>query len=153
VLEHREARNQPEILEDEPQGPAVRLDLGASELADFAPHDLERAVARQIFAEQEPEEGRFAGAARAREEHELALLDRERQIAQRVHAPAIHFRELVGFDHGNSSLRRSRSFTRLGFAFPPAAFMTWPTRKPNAAVRPVRYCVTASACGDSTRSI
>ena len=37
-----------------------------------------------------------------------------------------------------SSARLSSSLTRFGFAFPAAAFITLPTRKPNALVLPPR---------------
>src|SRR2546429_7022451 len=38
------------------------------------------------------------------------------------------------------SFSRSRSFTILGLAFPFEAFITCPTKKPNSASLPERYC-------------
>src|ERR1041385_5466422 len=57
--------------------------------------------------------------------------------------------------HGPSRRRRlkrdqpasaffSSSLTTFGLAFPWLAFMAWPTRNPNVAPRPPRYCATAS---------
>ena len=51
------------------------------------------------------------------------------------------------------SVRFSSSFTRFGFALPPAAFITCPTRKPNVVVLPPWYIATASAFFASTSAI
>ena len=41
-------------------------------------------------------------------------------------------------NHGRSSARRTSSLASLGLAFPPVAFITWPTRKPSTFVCPAR---------------
>ncbi len=82
-----------------------------------------------LLPEQQAQQRRLAGAARPGEEHELSLVDAQRQLAQGVHAAAVHLRDLLGFDHavslsGLSSTRRTLSLTRAGFGFPAIAFMT-----------------------------
>ena len=52
-----------------------------------------------------------------------------------------------------SSARFSSSLTRFGFALPPAAFITCPTRNPNVVALPPWYIATASAFFASTSAI
>src|SRR6185295_2449305 len=84
VLEDREARNQAEVLEDEPERSAVVLDLMAGQIAEATAVDLENSFARQVLPEQQPQEGRLPGPTRAGQKEELALVDRQRQVVERV---------------------------------------------------------------------
>jgi hypothetical protein len=97
VLEDREARDQAEVLEDESDGAAVALNLRRAEVLEVAAGDLQIAFARQILAQQQPEQGRLAGAAGAGEKEELALVDGQREIAQRVDAAAVELRKMMSF--------------------------------------------------------
>jgi hypothetical protein len=141
VLEDAEPRNQPEVLEDEPECPAIALHLRRREIRKALAVDLQAALARQLFAEQQSQKRRLAGPARTRQEEEFALVDREREVAKRIDAPAIELGEVIGFYHATSaeewteepeysmgypasSPRLSSSFTLFGFALPPVAFIT-----------------------------
>src|SRR5262249_60774989 len=104
---------------------------------------------RELLPQQQPEEGRFARAARTGQEDEFSLVDAQRQIAHGVNASAVHLRDLLGFDH-DSRKRRTLSFTRAGSALPAVAFMTCPTRNPNVFVFPERYSATVVECPAST---
>ena len=94
VLEHRKARNQPEVLKHEADAAAVVLHLGRAKRLQIAAEHLEIAFARQIFAQQQAQERRLAGAARTREENELGFVDREGEIAQRVDAAVVGLRKM-----------------------------------------------------------
>ena len=148
VFEHGLSRNQLEVLEDEPDAAAVGLHLPRRQPREILSGHRDRAVARQALAQQQAQERRLAGAARAGEEDELPLLDLDGQIAQRVDAAAVKFREVMRFINREMFYCRapgaSSSFTSFGFALPPVAFITWPTRKPNVPVLPPRICATAS---------
>ena len=76
VLEHGHARDQLEVLEDEADDAAVGLHLRA---ASASPDRGRRPSAAPslgtLLAQQQPQERRLAGAARAGEEDELALVD------------------------------------------------------------------------------
>ena len=89
VFEHRLARNELEILKNETDAAAVRLHLPRGEAGEIAAGHADGAVARQAFAQQQPQERRFARAARAGEKDELSFFDANREIAQRVHAAAV----------------------------------------------------------------
>src|SRR5688572_22212429 len=143
VFEHRLSRDQFEILKNEADAAAVRLHLPRRHLRQVFTGHRNRAIARHSLAQQETKERRLAGTTGAGEEHKLPLIDLHGQIPQRVYAAAVELRQVVSFDQMFNSLR-SRSFTSLGFAFPPVAFITWPTRKPNVPVLPPRICATAS---------
>src|SRR5262249_6330799 len=92
-----EARNEAEVLEDEADAAAIRLHLGRPQRFQIAAEHFEVAFALQILAQQEPQERRLTGAARAGEEDELAFVDRDRQIAQRIHAAVVELGQVIGF--------------------------------------------------------
>src|SRR6266550_2366749 len=101
-------------------------------------HD-EASFAGNLLAEQQAQERGFARAARTGQEHELSLVDAQRELAQRVYAAAVHLGDLLRFDHDcfpadSPSTRRTLSWTRAGSAFPAVAFMTCPMMKPNALI-------------------
>jgi hypothetical protein len=55
---------------------------------------------RRAFLQQEQaEQGALAGAARAGQEHEIAFVDREREVAQGVKPAAVHLAEAMRLDH------------------------------------------------------
>src|SRR4051812_43698158 len=89
VLEDGEAGDQTEVLEDEAERSSVALDLVRGEVDQVAAADLQDTFARQLFAKQEAEEGRLPRPARASEEEELAFIDRQRQVVQRVDATTV----------------------------------------------------------------
>src|SRR5262249_18744601 len=95
-------RNQAEVLEHEADAAAVRLHLPRRERLEIATEDLELAFARQLRAQQEPQERRLPGAARTGEKHEFGFVDREREVAERVNAAAIQLGQVMGFDHSRS---------------------------------------------------
>ena len=63
----------------------------------------------EFLPQQQPQQRGLAGAAGAREEDELAFLDDERHVAQRVDPAAVHLREVRGFNHGSPATRPSRA--------------------------------------------
>ena len=153
VLEHRLGRHQLEVLEDEADGAAIRLHLAPRHAHEIAAVDDGDAFGRPLLQQQQAQQRALARAARAGQKHELALADREREIAQRVQATAVCLAEPVGFDHAAGYCKGcaqipssflSSSVTIFGFAFPFDAFITWPTRKPKALLRPFLICATAS---------
>ena len=105
VLEHGLVRDQLEVLEHEAERAAVGLHLARRQRREIAAADDEPPFGRQLLAEQQPQQRRLAGAARAGQEHELAFVDAQRQLAQRVHAAAVQLRELA-----------AASITRCAFA-------------------------------------
>src|SRR4030095_8870048 len=95
---------------------------------------------------------RLPGAARARQEDEVSLVDLERQILEGVDAAAVRLRDVLRFDHPAfpSSSRVISVLTRAGLARPFVALITCPTRNPNVCFLPARYCATAVAWAAST---
>src|SRR5262245_37922864 len=150
VLQHGLVRQQLEVLEHEAERPAVGLHLPRREPGEIPASDDEPPLVGNLLPEQEPEERRLAGAAGPREEDELALVDAQRQLPERVHPAAVHLRDLLRFDHAGSSRSSRNRFTAAltpaGSALPAVAFITWPTRNPNVLVFPARYSATVAAC-------
>jgi hypothetical protein len=109
VLEHRLRRQQLEILEHEPELTPVRLDLVGCQGRKVAAADNQLALGWNVLPQQQPQEGRLAGAARPREKHEIPFIDAKAQIAQRVHAAAVHLGDLMGLDHDSVSRKRRTS--------------------------------------------
>ena len=89
VLEHGLGRQQLEVLEDEAERAAVGLHLGRRERREVAAVDDELSFAGNVLPQQQAQQRRLAGAARPGEENELALVDPQRQVAQRIDAAAI----------------------------------------------------------------
>ena len=61
--------------------------------------DEDVAFARLLLHEEQAQQRRLAGTARAGQKDEFALVDGERQVPQRVQAAAVKFREVVRLDH------------------------------------------------------
>ena len=99
VLEDGARGNQLEVLEDEPDAAPIFLDVAARQFREVVVVDVDLALARFFLDEKKTQQRRLACAARTGEEHELTLVDRERQILQRVQTAAVKFREVVRLDH------------------------------------------------------
>ena len=99
VLDHRLARQQLEVLEDEAERAAVRLDLAGRERGEVAAADNQLAFRRHVLPQQQPEQRGLAGAARPGEEHELAFVDAQGEVAQRIDATPVQLGDPLGFDH------------------------------------------------------
>ena len=97
-------RNQLEVLEDEPDAAAIFLDLAARERGEVVAVDEDLAFARALLHEQEAEEAWTCRRRSGRSGKRTRLLDRERQIAQRVQAAAVEFREVARLDHAINAL-------------------------------------------------
>ena len=144
ILEDGLSRNELEILKDKAHRAPIGLHLPRAQARQIFSGNLQQPVARQAFSKAQAQKRGFAGAARPGQKHEFPLADVERQLAQRIDAAAVQLGQVPRFDHACSSSRRRRSFTSLGFALPPVAFITCPTRNPNVDVLPLRYCAIAS---------
>jgi len=94
VLKYREPGDEPEVLEDEADAAAERLDLRRPERAQVAAEHLQVAAARQLLTKEKTEKGRFAGAARPRQKDELAFVDGEGKIAESVNATLVELRQM-----------------------------------------------------------
>jgi hypothetical protein len=79
---------------------AIGLHLARRQRRQVAPAHRQRALGRHFLAQQQPEQRGFAGAARPGEEHELTLVDRERQAVEGSDVRAVDLRDVVEFDHG-----------------------------------------------------
>src|SRR5262245_19080100 len=99
VFKHGTRRDQFEVLEDEPDAAAVLLDVAAGELREVVAVDQQLALRRTLLHEKKTKERRFAGPARSGEKHELAFIDCEGKILQRVQTATVEFREMLRLDH------------------------------------------------------
>ena len=79
--------------------PLVITPAQLDELAEKAWRCLDLALARPLLHQEQPQERGLAGAARAGQEDELTLPDGQRQVAQRVDAAVVLFREVLRLDH------------------------------------------------------
>ena len=133
VFEHGLGLQQFEILEDEPERPPIRLDLPRRQGGEVSPADGQFAVGRHFLAKQHPEERGLAGAARAGEEDEVAFVDANGKIAERVDAAGVRLRDVDRVNHAASpsSSRFMIELTSAGLALPPMDLITCPTRNPN----------------------
>ena len=96
VVERRRPRQQVEALEDEADlAVAHDRELIAGHPRDILAVEDVLAARRAIKAAEDVHERRLAGAGRARDRHELALLDVHVGAAERAHR---HFADRVGLD-------------------------------------------------------
>src|SRR3954468_8975764 len=157
ILKDGKTRDETEILKHEANGAPERLHLRRAEGLEIAAEDLQLALARHVLAQEQSQQRRLARSAGTGQENELAFVGGEGEVAQRVHAAAIDLGKMIGLyqrrRYITSSARLSGSVPRFGFALPPAAFMTLPTRNPKAVVFPPRYWSTGSGCAASTSLI
>ena len=89
-----------EVLEHEADRAPVGLHLGRRQRRQIAAADDHRAFGGPLLQQQQPQQRALAGAARPGQEHELAFLDLQRQIAERIHPAAVHLGQRLRFDHG-----------------------------------------------------
>ena len=73
---------QPEVLEDRAELAAQLRDLPVGQAVQVLAEDVDHAGVGTLLPQHQPEEGRLAGAGRAHQEDELALLDLERDVPQ-----------------------------------------------------------------------
>ena len=78
VLEYRPRGDEFEVLEDEADAAAIFLDVAARQRGEVVAVDEDLALARLLLTEEQTEQRRLAGAARAGEENEFAFDDGER---------------------------------------------------------------------------
>src|SRR3981081_3904882 len=97
VLEHGQPGDQSKILEAKADRPPVGLNLARRQILQASPAHPEIALAWEFFAQEETQQRRFAGAARAGQKQKLALVDGEREIAQRIDATVVELGEVIGF--------------------------------------------------------
>ena len=114
VLEHAEAGDEPEILEDEADAAAVALHLGRLQRDQIAAEHLQLALTGDVFTQQQAQQRRFAGAAGTGEEDELTLVDSEIEVAERVDAAGVQLGKVMGLDQIGGSLPGSRCLCTHG---------------------------------------
>jgi hypothetical protein len=83
VLRDGLGREKLEILEDDTDEAAEVRDLRAAEAHDVLVVDDDAARRRELFADEESDERRLAGAGRPDQERELPLVDAEVNVLQR----------------------------------------------------------------------
>src|SRR5690606_7671994 len=115
----RLVRQQLEVLEDKTQRAPVGLYLVWRQRREIPSADDELSLVRHLLPEQETQQRGLAGAARAGQEDELALIDAQVQVPQGINPAAVHLRDVAGFDHGAlSRIRRIMVLTSAGLAVP-----------------------------------
>ena len=87
----------------------------ALERAERAAADQDRALGRVELLDQQADERRLARAGLADQEHPLALVDPQRDVAQAHHAPVVDLRHALEHDHR----RARRAPSPAGRARPP----------------------------------
>ena len=99
VLKHSESRNQAEVLKNESNRSAVGLHLRSAEIAEVAAADLQQTLGWQLLPEQQAKQRGLTRAARPCEKQKFTLVDRQREVAQRIDAAPVHLREVRALDH------------------------------------------------------
>ncbi len=102
VLEDRLPLDEAEVLEDHADRPAEKRDLAARDQGDVAPVDQDLAGARHVLAEDQLEQRRLAGPARAGDETELAARDLEVDAVERRLSGRKSLRNAEELDHVRS---------------------------------------------------
>ena len=101
VLEDRHPPEELEVLEDEPDVPAIRLGLARTHQRQILAVDGQSPVRQALLAQEQPEQRRFAGAAGAGQEYEFAFVDNERQVTECV-TPPVGLGEVLSLYHSSS---------------------------------------------------
>ena len=92
---------QPEVLEDRAQLAPHLRDLPVGQPGQVLAQDVHRPGVGALLAQDQPQEGRLAGAGRAHQEDELALLDLQRDVPQgRTVLLGVGLGDVVESDHG-----------------------------------------------------
>src|SRR6202022_2268127 len=89
ILENREVGEQLEILKDHADLATQKGQVPALEAVQVLTVDMDLARGDFLFADQEPNQRRFAGAARSDQEDEVLLGNHQRDVAQRHRAVGI----------------------------------------------------------------
>src|SRR6202165_2009895 len=118
VLEHGQVGQQFEILEDHADLPTQVREMAPLEAAQILPLDMDGAGGRLLLADQEADEGRFAGAAGTNEKDEVLLGNFQRDVPQGDGAVGIGFLHALQAD-----LRDSRGYRGH-------ACLRWQQRRP-----------------------
>src|SRR3954471_13274201 len=99
VLADGLARQQLEVLEDDADLPPHHRHLAPRQAGDVVAVEGDRALRRQLVADEQLHERRLAGARRADEEHEVTLRDDEIDVLQGVAAVRVGLRDVVEDEH------------------------------------------------------
>ena len=100
VLEDGLVGQEPEVLEDAADvAPQVR-DAPLGQVADLLAGLPDATGVGHLLAEQEADEGRLAGAGRADQEHELALVDLDGAVLEGDRGSLVRLGDVLEFDHG-----------------------------------------------------
>ena len=112
VLGRRAVGQQLEVLEYAADVAAQHRHLGALEPRQVAAADDDLAARRLELLQQQAHERRLARAGRADDEHELALVDVERDVAERDDIGLVDLRHALEHDHRAAAARPARRVLR-----------------------------------------
>ncbi len=101
VFENRHPPAELEVLEDEPDVPSIRLGLAGIHQRQVLAVDDQSPVRRALLAQEQPEQRRLAGAARAGQEYEFASANNERRVTQCVDVTTVGLRRMLGLYHSS----------------------------------------------------
>ena len=101
VFENRHPPDELEVLEDEPDVPSIRLGLAGTHQRQVFAVDDQSPVRRVLLAQEQPEQRRLAGAARAGQEYEFASANNERRVTQCVDVTTVGLRRMLGLYHSS----------------------------------------------------
>ncbi len=109
VLRDRAPLEQLVVLEDDAELATQLRQLAARHAADLLPLDEDASGRGRLVADQQPYQGRLAGAAGADEEAEVTLMDRQIDVAQGLRSVRVDLADAVkGDDWAQRLLRRGR---------------------------------------------
>ena len=118
VLRRRPVRQQLEVLEHAAEVAAQQRHLRVLEAAEVASAHEDPAGGRLELLQQQPDDRRLAGAGRADDEHELALVDHERDTVERGDLRLVDLAHFLEHDHrGAARLPRCICVCRRGLGY------------------------------------
>src|SRR3954471_18328949 len=106
ILGHSLRRQELEVLEDDADLAAELRHPSARELPDVFAVDDDAAGRGELFADEEADERRFAGTGRADEEAEVAAIDLQVDVAQRIRSVRVALAHVVEGDQSQPFLVR-----------------------------------------------
>jgi hypothetical protein len=77
----------------------ICLHLRWTEIGEITTEHFQASLGREIFAEEEAEKGRLSGTARPGQEKELAFINRQREVPQRIHAAVVELGKVIALYH------------------------------------------------------
>ncbi len=113
ILGRGAGRKELEVLEDAADVAAQLRDVRAAEPGQVAAADEDPPAGRLELLQQEADDRRLAGTGGADDEDELALLDHERDVAERRHVGVVDLGD--GFEDDHRARTRRRRLDRLQF--------------------------------------